>query len=326
MLQELLRISERIREGERRLTELARSKREEHRDRIVRVEPVELEGRIGGVDGGLGELGYHSLEIILVRAVGVVFSYSSGRLTGVSYYPSARPMPEIVENYDPLENDEIRCFRSLTRIKREIAVARQLLDHVDFLLLDGSLVPQHEDRPRRGSRVNSLYREVVEDLTRLYREAEKKGVVLVGVIKDSRGNRFTSSLGLDIPDTLFLYHFLRPGERTQSFRYSEYPRDHPVLMDFPEWADRIGVFYMKTAEYARPIRVEFLGDEDSIDSVILALSMDNRAFGFPTVLVEADLRAKIDHHELHLVRSRLDASLGNLSLVYSMRRLRKPFG
>jgi hypothetical protein len=112
--------------------------------------------------------------------------------------------------------------------------------------------------------------------------------------------------------------------------YSSKPKEHPVLREFGETGERIYSFYLKAAEFDRPVRVDFLatsdikGEADKISSVLLAIC-NNSTYAFPSVLIEADLRVRLSEKEMEDFSSDLKSKLGNIASLLELRRKGRPF-
>jgi hypothetical protein len=286
---------------------------------------------------------------VLVRAVAAFFNFECGKLVSSNYWPSYYdfPKPHLMNN--ALEDDEFNCSKSLIRLQEEVNAAKEAIKKFSpkYCFLDGSIVPQYADKPRAGSKVNSAYRGIVNAFQSLYELAEDKNVELVATVEDSRGNRFNSLVQQDVLskkkivaqeqlDNLFdsslLDYLLLKGERTSSFTYTGNIEKHPVLMDFSEkWADSIYGFYLKPCELDRPLRVEFIHSSGNIEkhsseiaSIVYSLSCLHREYAYPSILIEADLRAKLNPQEIEIVYNKILDKLGK-SVKIKMRRDSRPF-
>lgn len=311
-----------------------------------------------GVDGGVLGRSLHGLDLILVRAVAVLFRYRDGELSGSEYYPRELPTPRLISIDEPLDARELELEVGMQRQLTEIQLARDALaEHeVDAVLLDGSVVPQYVDRSLRKPRLVGLYRELIDAFTGLYRECAESGVPLAGAIKDSRSSRFVGIFQRKIMpllddgalppeelrilkeneevisnsrDTALLDHLLDVGERTFAFSYANPPAR--VLKDLGAWASRAYAFYIKTVPYDWPIRVEFVDGSatparaaDEVASLIYALSADHDACALPTVLIEADSCARLAQEELTIIQDNITDRL-EPSASLELRRHRRPF-
>ncbi|VVB98593.1 Uncharacterised protein [uncultured archaeon] len=148
------------------------------------------------------------------------------------------------------------------------------------------------------------------------------------MIKDSRSKRFVdiakAAIDLHSSDTVFLNHLLKEGERTFAFRYTSDVKRHPITRDFGTEAEAVNAMYLKPVEGDRPLRVEFIGSDFSgIASLVYTLSKINRTYAYPSVLIEADLRAALDPLELERAQKSLAMQTG--MGMMPLRRNSRPF-
>ncbi|HDI02908.1 MAG TPA: DNA double-strand break repair nuclease NurA, partial [Candidatus Aenigmarchaeota archaeon] len=284
----------------------------------VKVGKVELDNlRFVGVDGGLAKRSYHSLDLILVRAVGVIFDYRKGKLDSVSYFPSVSPTPKLRIVHDASEND-FQYIASFERINAEINVLKACLEkNPSILLADGSIAPHPSDQPKKGTAVYEEYKKLLDNYKSLYRSSA--GALLAGVVEDSRSSTFSEYISDKIlsqikskrveelkrilrktRDTNLLYHVLNKGERSFVMRMNP-------NADLGDYGKNLYLFYLKTTEFDRPVRVEFYasGDPirvaDRIAALLFSVSSENQEYGLPPVIIEADGRAKISEGELDII-------------------------
>jgi len=308
--------------------------------KLVReVKPIDVNASVVAVDGGLLAQEFHGLDLVITRAVAVLFEYKNSKRVSHKYHPSALAEPE-VDALEYLETHEFMWYKSLVRLKKELSVSREALEKFkpDFLFMDGSVVPQISDKPAEDSEVRGLYEQVIGEYKRFYKSADLNNCTIVGVIKDSRGRRFIDImkkyLGSEgetlgkTHDTGFLDFLLKEGERTFTFRYSGSQKEHQVLKDLNDWSNRINAFYLKAVEGDRPLRVEFIEGKKSFDeiaSLVFTLSRINKNYAYPAILIEADMRAALDQNELDRVYGELVAKTGLRSSVMKLRRDSRPF-
>ncbi len=316
---------------------------------VLKVPKAELSSSVAGVDSGFVSKKLSFLDLILVKTAGVVFEYSSGALKKVSYYPApfSFPVPKILR--EGLEKDESEQSVSLVRLREEVSCAIEIIKKYKpaFLFIDGSLVPQYQDKPRGESELNDEYHSIISLFEKLYKTADSNGVVLVSCVEDSRGTRFRQILQEEILplhtklqssilngayDVALLDYYLKPGERTFAFSYTNMVESHAILKDYSkEWATSVFVFYIKAADFDKPLRVEFISKDksnlkqlaDKVASVVFSLSSLHKEYSFPSVLIEADLRAGLSEQEISVVYERLIDKLGS---KIRMRRSNRPFG
>ena len=329
--------------------ELATGKDLLERKLVFPVEKADLNERIAGVDSGFVGKDMLALDLVLIRCVGVIFSYASRKLSSAEYFPSFYSFPEPSLTNRSLEADEFQVSKSLQRLLQEVGMARSIIEKhsPNYCFLDGSIVPQYADKPRNDSNIIDFYRRLVQEFQLLYETAEKNNCELVACVEDSRGSRFrtilqesvlqnggsTSALD-DCYDAILLDYLLNTGERSMAFSYAgeDAKRPHPILSDFKEkWAKAIHAFYLKPCEFDRPLRVEFLHSSgkisehvEKIASTTFALSCMHREYAYPSVLIEADLHARLKPDEIALVYEKIMDKLGK-NIRIKMRRDYRPF-
>jgi hypothetical protein len=304
--------------------------------------------KIAGVDGGLAKESFHGVDLILLKAISVIFEFEKGKLSKVDYYPEPlpSPIPNIV--FDPFSELEFELNSNMQRQMVEVETATETIKKFkpDLLLLDGSIVPHYVHRPESSSLLFQIYQQMIESYKKLFSSALENKVILAGVIEDSRGTRLCEILNqrlVMIPeirearillektkDTNLLAYALNYGERTFAFTYSSGPEDHPILREFGDIARQIYSFYLKTAEFDRPVRIDFLAGSDVIEttnkiSSVLLATCNSSTYGFPSVLIEADLRARLSEKEIEEFGLDLKSRLGNLASMFDLRRKERPF-
>ncbi|MEM5812510.1 MAG: DNA double-strand break repair nuclease NurA [Candidatus Aenigmatarchaeota archaeon] len=316
-----------------------------------RIEKTHLKDiKIVGVDGGIAKKSLHGMDCLLVRSAGVCFHYANGRIKSVDYFPSKIP-PVEAEVADTMSDLDWAYYSSVIRQSSEVGTAIKCMEKFrpNLILMDGSIVPHHSDKPSRLSPAYPIYKKMVEDYHRLYECCVSSDTIIAGIIEDSRGMRFCdiarkeiASLlaGSDLEnaadllcktrDSNLLFWALKKGERTMSFPYSDEPKDHPVLRDFDErYSLRMSSFYLKTAEWDRPVRIDYIRDregiEDEISSILLSISGHHSAYGIPAPIIEADNVAKLSEAEIENFYSQIVAYAGNLPSIMRLRRDSRPF-
>ena len=305
---------------------------------------------IAGVDSGFVAKRLASVDLVLIRAVGAVFDYKGGKLRGAKYYPDFFHFPEPHISSGSLEDDEAEQSKSLMRLREEVAASKKVIElhSPKYLFIDGSIVPQYQDKPRKESDLSKNYGNIISEFESLYSLAQEKGTTLISTVEDSRGSRFRQILQEEILphdnvvppqsldgffDSSFLDYFLSLGERSCAFTYTKNIKQHPVLQDFDaKWSGCIYGLYIKPSLFDRPLRVEFICRDssklketaDEVASVALALSSMHREYAYPTVLIEADLRAKLKNDEIEIVYNKIMDKLGS-GVKLKMRRDNRPF-
>lgn len=304
--------------------------------------------KVGGIDGGMVKQSFHGIDILLLKAIGVVFNFSKGKLQEVQYHPDSllSPVPNVIS--DPFSDLDFELDSSMQRQMLEVETATETIVKFkpDLLLMDGSIVPHYVQRPEKSSLLFQIYQKMIESYKKLFLTAIENKTILAGVIEDSRGVRMCEILNeklLSIPeirearillektkDTNLLTYTLNYGERTFAFTYSPKPEEHPILREFSDVAKKVYSFYLKTAEFDRPVRIDFLASSSAVEiankisSILLAIC-NSSTYGFPSVLIEADLRARLSEAEVEEFGLDLKSRLGNLAGMFDLRRKGRPF-
>lgn len=302
--------------------------------------------RVCGVDGGIVKKSLHGFDFILIRAVSVIFSYIENKIASVSYFPSKNPNAKIFL-LESLSEMEWNYSTNIIRQYVEIETAINCINNIspDVLLLDGSILPQYIDKPAKSSPLYENYIKLINLYKKLYDMCKEFNILLAGIVEDSRSFRFCELLNNEIlskikheeieevrkimkrtRDTNLLFYVLKKGQRSITFNYSA--SDHRVIEDLGKYKNLIKSFYLKTAEFDRPIKVDFIGGEDvanEIAGIVLSISGHHSGYGIPTVLIEADNAAKLKESEIDYVYSHIVSCVGITPGIFRLRRDSRPF-
>lgn len=327
------------------------------------VTPTDLKGLcVAGIDGGVISRSLHCADIIITRAVAAIFRFESENGPHVEYFPDKFPEPIIIVNITPLNRINSEINANLERLKAELEVAIKVQDEytIDVILLNGSILPQIIDKPFTPNvLLTKKYEEILDLYLKLYEKSMETDTILAGVIEDSRSTRFMQIINRMLPhliykypelkdllnfdyrrvlrlmrDSDFLFRFLDVGERTLAFHYSESPYEHPILRDLREkgWEPPITVFYLKTVEFDVPIRIEYLTSRfdpatlaNRLASIIYPLSSYHPEYATPSVIIEADARARLLESDLEIIYDSLVHAMGLTPSLLKLRRDRRPF-
>ncbi len=316
---------------------------------VVSVKKQSLSCVVSGVDSGFVSKKLSFIDLAFVRVAGVVFSLDGGFLKKADYFPSAFSFPEPIMLRQGLESDEELQSVSFERLKKEVSLSIDIIkkSKPKYAFVDGSIVPQYKDKPRDNSELSSDYQGIIHLFQKFYKTAEENNCTIISCVEDSRGKRFVEllrekilpknpvALGNDLAgffDASLLDYFLLPGERTFAFSYTEKIDNHAILKDYPkEWSESISVFYLKASQFDKPLRVEFIcknkselsSKADEIASIVFSLSSLHREYSYPSILIEADLRARLNEEDINVV---FDKLLDKLGPKAQMRRNNRPFG
>jgi len=284
---------------------------------------------IGGEDGGVTKKTTHLMDFVFLRAVSVIFEYKKGKLSDVKYHPYMNPQPEVNYTADPLSDSEFNIFWSLRRLRKELNVSIEAIEKFkpQVFLIDGSLMIHPGDVPRKESTLFSDYTEIKDKIKALHEAGKKNNCLIAGVVEDSRSSTFCNYVESEIlskergtkiakmidvirrtKDTNLLHYLLEKGQATKEI----------------ECGDGIKCIYMKTAEFDRPIRIEYMGEKEKLANIIFTLSCESRTYGLPNVLIEADQRAKLSENDSVYYMNHIASRLG-IHDVFFLRRENRPF-
>ncbi|MCK4429441.1 MAG: DNA double-strand break repair nuclease NurA [Candidatus Aenigmarchaeota archaeon] len=285
--------------------------------------------KIGGEDGGLTKKSGHLMDFVFLRAVSVIFKYENGKLQDVVHYPTLSPTPEITYSPESLSDIEFRIFWSLQRMKKELKISIESINKFspDLFLIDGSLMVNPGDVPNKEYTVYSDYVEVKNLIAELHETSKKENCLLAGVVEDSRSSAFCNHVAEKIlskiksPKLPELISILKRTKDTNLLYYMLEKGDVTRVVDLE---NGVKCIYMKTAEFDRPIRVEFLENEKRIAELVYTISSQSRMYGLPTVLIEADQRAKLSENDTDYYTNLIASKLG-LQNIFFLRRDNRPF-
>jgi hypothetical protein len=302
-------------------------------------------GIIAGVDSGFVSKKLSFLDLVLVRTVGAIFYFEKGVLQKSDYFPAAFDFPKPFLLKSGLEKDEESQSISLRRLTEEVGNSISIIKKFNpkYIFVDGSIVPQYQDKPRTDSKITNDYLSIIKLFQLFYETADENGCRIISCVEDSRGTRFKQLLEekvlskTNLPkdllkdsfDSALLDYFLIEGERTFCFPYTKSIESHAILKDMNQkWSDKVNVFYLKASDLDKPLRVEFISkgnkkeEADEIASIVYALSSLHKEYSYPSVLIEADLRASLNEQDISVVYDRLIDKLGP---KIRMRRNSRPF-
>ncbi|MFX1536343.1 MAG: DNA double-strand break repair nuclease NurA [Promethearchaeota archaeon] len=308
---------------------------------------------VAGVDGGLTTRSLMGCDLFLCRAVAVIITYARDGIFRTSYYPSRAPRPDLLLSLSPVTKSEFERLAGSYRAKLEVTIAEQLITssekRIDVILMDGSILPPATQTQSRVVRTSQAQSDLLAALRSLMDIAEKNGVLLVWVIKNSRTARFIQFLGQLMPtlsntipglldtdyrsivrtsrDLDFFFYMLPPSTRSFALRLT--PDEDTRLKDLSR---DIWSFYIKPARYDAPLRIELIQKPNTpledvnhlikqACSIILPLSQFHSRYGLPAPIVEADARSKIHENEFEAIIGQIQRRVG-----FTVEQKRSPFG
>ena len=167
---------------------------------VLFVSKQKLSASIAGVDSGFASKRLSFIDLVLIKTTGVLFKYKNGAQKEAVYYPAPFSFPKPALLKQGLEKDEEQQSVSLLRLREEINCAVEMIKKFkpNFMFLDGSIVPQYQDKPKKESELNDDYRSIISLFEKLYKVAEENCCTLVACVEDSRGARFCQILAEEI--------------------------------------------------------------------------------------------------------------------------------
>lgn len=267
-----------VEEMELRKKEFTKTLRESGIIKTLNSKPVS--GTITGVDGSIISEHLHNISLYLVRAMACIMNIEKNRLVSCKYFPDVLVKPELIYETD-LEKDEQTQMGSLLRMEKEWKCVKNVLELSDYVLLDGSLLPHPSDVPRNDSKLKPKFQELTELINCIIETSKKRDVPLIGVVKDSTSTLLSQRFGKHYRDTSVLDMGI--GEYTE-----------------PVESQNLLITYLQTSEYDFPLRIEFPNtfDPEEIINLVFNLSNTYLEFSYPNVLMEADLRVRLERSML----------------------------
>ncbi|MFX1511693.1 MAG: DNA double-strand break repair nuclease NurA [Promethearchaeota archaeon] len=311
---------------------------------------------ICGIDGGLIAKSLLGADVLLIRAIAVVFTYGKEGIFKTTYFPSKLPELKLGIYTEALGSREFDSIAGLMRIQRELDTAFDLLSterkHIDVIIMDGALRSVIHSY-KRSSRNPEFQKQAIilqKKLKEFLTLADKEDTLIAWSIKDSRTSEFLTFLGRILPylasnisglldidyrkvlntsRDIDLFYFLLPL-RARSFVMHLEEEKNPLD---PTLETSIYSFFLKCAPYDAPLRIEFAYPRskkhipkivNKIASVLLPLSQFHVGYSVPAPIVEADGRARIRLEEFETIVGMLQRRTNQPGL-WVQRRNRSPF-
>ncbi len=288
------------------------------------IENKELSFSVGAVDSGFFSDSFIGFDFCLVKVSGSVFKYEKNKLVESKRYPlNIKPIFITPDAY--LQSDEFDKFVSISRLKQELLLAKEIIEQNDlnYFLLDGSLIPHPQDKLKKESLIYDEYLGLIKCFVDLYAIAEKKNTKLAGCIEDSRSNMITKQLNIDkVNDLILLNYALKKKEAINFFNSG---KNNKMLDDINNFK-QVELFscFLKINDYDLPLKIEMLSPDEDIIDIIYFLSSHTKNYSYPSVIIDADLRAKLCFSEVNTIKNYIE-SITNKEGIRKLRRNRRPF-
>ncbi len=277
-----------------------------------------------GVDSGFVNQQLNFANITIIKEMGALFEYEKSKLKKTTYFPKAYSLPKPYLTTSALELEEVMWNTSILRLEKEIGLSSLIVgqtNQLDFMLLDGSILPQYLSKPSKDSKLLSVYNKMIEQFINLYKISKEKKVYLVGCIEDCRADRFfrflqekvlNKKINNDLYDPFLVFSLLEKNQRTCVMKYTDNIKEHPILKDLPEEiSNNLYVCYVKLSEHDYPLRLEFIYFKefglslkeytDYLVSNISSISNFNKKYIYPAPLIEADIRSRLKLQEIESI-------------------------
>jgi hypothetical protein len=219
-----------------------------------------------------------------------------------------------------LPETELDLIASIERQKMEVELAYEVVQQYspEVLFLHGPLIPH---RWIGSTTLEPKKKELLMALSQLLHTKP----LIASVVEDSRSKKFCDVLACmkkfkllsTFRDTGILTYVLQANERTSIFEAGS------VLKE------KVYSFYLKSATLDQPIRVDFCSTKpvstaNRLASILLSLT-GHRRYGMPSILIEADRRARLSQRDFDLFYAQLIQKVGRLPTLAKLRRERRPF-
>ncbi len=311
--------------------------------------------KVAAVDGGLVQNDLRGFDLILTRAVAPIFR-GLGNQVKVEYVPEFNPKPTMTIFPSFETRQELGKVGTLLRLKAEYSVAIQAMEMQSprILMLDGSIYPLKSDFSNDVSNeiIAELEKQIKEIYLDLIRTAVSNETILLGVVKDSRSRSFVSHFIATIVDWIrskavsmeltkgfrmalthlldadFAVHLLKVGQRLPWFQITT-PNWFPLSPRIEFRAT-----YLRTVLNDLPIRVEVAYPDGrdwapmQLQNALAALNLMGKHgldTALPSILIEADERAKIRQETVDFIIEQLALLLG-VPVTFLKKRRHYPIG
>ncbi|MFN3909664.1 MAG: DNA double-strand break repair nuclease NurA [Candidatus Anstonellaceae archaeon] len=290
--------------------------------------------KVAAVDSGFSLIELANLDLVIYKVAGVIFNFKNSKLSSYAYVPQKTSLDfEYMEGLDYLDSQR---FCSLARLKAELKTAIEIATNhkPNILFLDGSLLPIPADKPTKNSPLWQTYLNLLNDYKKLFEICSANKIFLAGVIKETKSNKFvkllqkaSKDLALELEnysDIFVLNHILEKNQRTAFFDLSS-NSENIILNDFDS-KPNILFFYIKVSNSFFPLRVELLKIQgfENFPPLFSLLCSTGSKYSYPSVLIEADLKARISQTQINQFLEK-DLAMNGKPLSFFSFKFLKPF-
>ena len=324
------------------------------------------------VDGSSVTKKYVNVDFSFLKAIAVKYFFIKNHVANIVYYPDLSGFNNYLVQSNLYNRDEttVETKISMDMTFMEINLLNNMIEKssdIDMIIIDGSIVIMPINLVfSKDPEISKKYDKLLKEYHKLYLNCNEKGILLIGSIKDTRTSALChllrESIQLLKPSYLRLTDFIKAdyrkvldyfsdldlfnrlmnkSERTCIFnckREIDKIRDIGIKKEIPYYFPlSFYAFYLKTAKYDTPCRIEFFMDEkhsfkkasekaDLISSILLPISSLNDHYGLPIPQIEAHKRAVFKQTEIGILLNNLIRTLNTHGIsLLEKRRNRRPF-
>jgi hypothetical protein len=324
------------------------------------------------VDGSSVTKKFMNVDFSFLKAIAVKYYFHQNHVASIKYFPDLGGFNNYFVEGNFFNQDEATVDLQVSMDMKcmEINLLNEMIEgrnDIDLIIIDGSIVITPINLLfSKDAEISKKYDILLKEYHKLYTNCKEKSITLIGSIKDTRtsalSNLLSDAIQLLMPSysklsdfikfnyrevfkyfsDIDLYHrLLKKSERSCIFyckREIDKIRDTGIKKEIPYYFPlAFYAFYLKTAKFDTPCRIEFFMDEkhsfeaaskkaDLISSILLPISSLNEHYGLPIPQIEAHKRAVFKPNEIDLLLNNLTRTLRlyGVSLL-EKRRSRRPF-
>jgi len=324
------------------------------------------------VDGSSVMKKFMNVDFSFLKAIAVKYYFYKNHSSKIDYFPDITGFNNynVQGNFLNREENVVETKISMDMTFMEISLLNKLIEKksdIDLIIIDGSVVIMPINLIfSKDSEISKKYDILLREYKKLYSNCKERGIILIGSIKDTRTSALTnlirSSIQMLKPNMTKLTSFININYRQIIDYYSDLDlfnrvldkserscifnckkdldkiRDTGIKKEIPYYFPQsFYAFYLKTARYDTPCRIEFFMNErhslkeasekaDLISSILLPISSLNEFYGLPIPQIEAHRRAVFKPHEINLLFNSLSRTLNSYGVsLLEKRRTRRPF-
>jgi len=324
------------------------------------------------VDGSSVTKRFMNADFSFLKAIGVKYFFHQNHVASIKHFPDLAGFNNyiVVGNFFNQDETTVDVKTSINMKRMEIRLVNELIEtksEIDLIIIDGSIVITPINLLfSKDAEISEKYDILLKEYHKLYLNCKEKDIILIGSIKDTRtsalSNLLSDAIQLLMPSYSKLSDFIKINYREALKYFSDIDlfdrllkkterscifyckkeidkiRDTGIKKEIPYYFPlTFYAFYLKTAKFDTPCRIEFFMDEthsiekaaekaDLISSILLPISSLNENYGLPIPQIEAHKRAVFKPNEVEILLNNLTRTLRlhGVSLL-EKRRNRRPF-